>query len=85
MAFGGVLLVDDGLTGVGRAARVNPVLAGHRLAYYLMNHCAKWATANGIIRQSGTEVQRGIINRESRERGGSIEILYKVNVYLMQG
>lgn len=81
VAFAGVLFVDDGLTGIGRAARVDPALAGHGLANHLMINCARWAKAKGIIRQAGTEVHKGIISRERRERrekDGDAEILMKI-------
>ena len=84
MAYGGVVYVDGGLTGIGRAARVRPDLAGHRLANHLMSHIAKIATTRGIIRQAGTEVQKGIISRERkemRERAGDVELFYKVSIY----
>ena len=84
VAFSGVLYVDGGLTGVGRAARIRPDLAGQRLAYHLMTNMAKIAKDKGIIRQAGTEVQKGIISRERREmkeRVGEVDLLYKVSIF----
>ena len=65
VAFGAVILVDGGQTGIGRGARIHTAFAGRALGRRLQNYCVDWAVSKGISTQCFTEIHLGEIRRIS--------------------